>query len=595
MDNKLTFADTAIALSLDYECVFFVDAENANYAMYALHGNHQSLQLSETSNFWEDTRVNLQTVVYEEDQKRFAEVVSRDFLLSAVQNDSTYTYKYRIVVGGNPIWYLMKVVLGKSNGKDYLIIGVTNIDKQERERQNLEYEASKSATYGQIVMALAERYDALYMVDLETDHYVQYKSERTFCELSIALEGDDFFNQLRKDALSVVYGEDIELITAALTRETLLKELDDYGVFTLTYRLNMPKGPQYVNLVAVYSDKKHIVISVTNVDAQMRREMELKSQVSKGEVYGQIVMALADRYDALYMVNLETDHFAQYKAERMYSELSVAVEGEDFFNQLQKDAQSVVYVEDIPLIQAALTRESLLGELDENGLFTISYRLNSPNGPMYVNLVAVYSDKTHVVISITNVDAQVRREQKMREETNIAFERARRDDLTGIKNKNAYGEFERALDLQIQAGEDVEFAIAICDVNGLKTVNDTQGHIAGDKYIRMASKLVCETFKHSPVFRVGGDEFVAILRGADFENREQLEQRLYDVVKKNAEEDKVVLACGISVFDQKHDKSVSAVFERADAMMYRNKMALKGGRDEILNTIIRTIGARTTI
>ena len=49
MDSKLTFADTAIALSLDYECVFFVDAENANYAMYALHGNHQSLQLSETS------------------------------------------------------------------------------------------------------------------------------------------------------------------------------------------------------------------------------------------------------------------------------------------------------------------------------------------------------------------------------------------------------------------------------------------------------------------------------------------------------------------------------------------------------------------
>lgn len=595
MDSKLTFADTAIALSLDYECVFFVDAENANYAMYALHGNHQSLQLSETSDFWEDTRVNLQTVVYEEDRRHFAEVVSRDHLLSAVQNDNTYTYKYRIVVNGEPVWYVMKVVLGKSNGKDYLIIGITNIDKQERERQSLEQKASKSATYGQIVMALAERYDALYMVDLETDHYVQYKSERTFCELSVALEGDDFFNQLRKDALSVVYKDDIGLITTALTREILLKELDGYGVFSLTYRLNTPKGPQYVKLVAVYSDKKHIVISVTNIDVQMRREIELRRQVSKSEVYGQIVMALAERYDALYMVDLETNHFAQYKAERMYSELSVAAEGEDFFNQLQKDAQSVVYAEDIPLVQAALTRETLLGELDENGLFTISYRLNSPNGPLYVNLVAVYSDKTHMVISITNVDAQVRREQKMREETNIAFERARRDDLTGIKNKNAYGEFERTLDQQIQSGEEVEFAIAICDVNGLKTVNDTQGHIAGDKYIRMASKLVCETFKHSPVFRVGGDEFVAILRGADFVNREQLEQQLYDTVKRNADEDKVVLACGISVFDQKHDKSVSAVFERADAMMYRNKMALKGGRDEILNTIIRTIGARTTI
>lgn len=595
METQMSFADSAVALSLDYECVFFVDVKTANYAMYAFHGNHQSLKLSESSDFWADTRVNLQTVVYEEDRKSFGDTVSKDFLLSAVQNDQTYTYKYRIVVNGQPVWYTMKVVLGKSNGKDFLVIGVNNIDEQERERQTLEHQASKSNTYGQIVMALAERYDALYMVDLETNHYVQYKSERTFCELSIALEGDDFFNQLRKDALSVIYKEDLELVKSALTRDVLLKELDDYGVFTLTYRLNTPQGPQYVKLVAVYSDKKHIVISVTNVDGQMRREMELKKKASKSEVYGQIVMALAERYDALYMVDLETNHYALYKAERVFSELSVALEGEDFFNQLQKDAETVVYKEDIPLIQAALRRDTLLKELDEQGMFTVSYRLNSPTGPVFVSLVAVYSDKNHVVISITNIDAQVRREQKIREEASLAYEKARRDDLTGIKNKNAYGEFEKKLNQQIQSDEDLEFAIAICDVNGLKTVNDTQGHIAGDKYIRMASKLVCETFKHSPVFRVGGDEFVAILRGSDFDHREKLQKSLLEIVKQNAKEDKVVVACGISVFDKKHDKSVSEVFERADAMMYRNKMNLKGGRDEIINTIIRTIGARTTV
>lgn len=595
METQMSFADSAVALSLDYECVFFVDVETANYAMYAFHGNHQSLKLSETSDFWADTRVNLQTVVYKDDRKSFGDTVSKDFLLSAVQNDQTYTYKYRIVVNDQPVWYTMKVVLGKSKGKDFLVIGVNNIDEQERERQALEHKASKSNTYGQIVMALAERYDALYMVDLETDHYVQYKSERTFCELSIALEGDDFFNQLRKDALSVIYKDDQELVKSALTRDILLKELDDYGVFTLTYRLNTPQGPQYVKLVAVYSDKKHIVISVTNVDGQMRREMELKKKASKSEVYGQIVMALAERYDALYMVDLDTNHYALYKAERMFSELSVALEGEDFFNQLQIDAEKVVYKEDIPLIQAALYRETLLKELDEQGMFTVSYRLNSPTGPVFVSLVAVYSDKSHVVISITNIDAQVRREQKIREEASLAYEKARRDDLTGIKNKNAYGEFENKLNQQIQSGEDVEFAIAICDVNGLKTVNDTQGHIAGDKYIRMASKLVCETFKHSPVFRVGGDEFVAILRGSDFDRREKLQNSLLEIVKQNVKEDKVVVACGISVFDKKHDKSVSEVFERADAMMYRNKMSLKGGRDEIINTIIRTIGARTTV
>ncbi|MCI6438787.1 hypothetical protein [Fibrobacter sp.] len=138
-----------------------------------------------------------------------------------------------------------------------------------------------------------------------------------------------------------------------------------------------------------------------------------------------------------------TNHYALYKSERLFCELCIAFEGDDFFNQLQKGALSVIYKDDIPLIAAALKRESLLRELDEHAMFSLTYRLNSPAGPQYVNLVAVYADKNHVVISVTNVDVQVRREQKIREEANLEFEKSRRDDLTGIKNKNAYGEFER--------------------------------------------------------------------------------------------------------------------------------------------------------
>lgn len=457
MDSLLSIEDISMALSLDYECVFFVDIESDNYAMFAFSGNHKNLELNETSNFWADSRVNLETVVYEDDKAWFAEnIATKENLVASVQNGNTFRGKYRIVANGTPVWYSMKVVRGQGKQRDYLIIGVTNIDKQERESLALKQKASKSELYGQIVMALAERYDALYMVDLETNHYVQYKSERVFCELSIALEGDDFFNQLKKDALSVIYKEDIPLIVNALDRYTLLKELNDNGVFSLTYRLNTPKGPLYVNMVAVYADKKHIVISVTNVDAQVRRE------------------------------------------------------------------------------------------------------------------------------------------QKIREEVSAAYEKARRDDLTGIKNKTAYGEFEAKLNKQIQSGENVKFAIALCDVNGLKTVNDTLGHIAGDEYIRSASRLVCQTFAHSPVFRIGGDEFVAILRGSDFENRERLEKEFTEAVKENVGQHKVVVACGISAFDKEHDKDVSSVFERADALMYKNKMRMKNEHDEIIGTIIQSIGAKVT-
>ena len=164
----MTFEDVASALSLDYECVFFVDNETNQYAMFAFQGKHTKLELTDTRDFWADTKVNMEAVVYPEDKQSFSEHINRETLLKAIQDDNVFNFKYRLLVEGEPVWFQMKAVLGRSQGREYLIIGVTNIDKQERERLELEQKASKSKVYGQIVMALAERYDALYMVDLVT-------------------------------------------------------------------------------------------------------------------------------------------------------------------------------------------------------------------------------------------------------------------------------------------------------------------------------------------------------------------------------------------------------------------------------------------
>ncbi len=113
-------------------------------------------------------------------------------------------------------------------------------------------------------------------------------------------------------------------------------------------------------------------------------------------------------------------------------------------------------------------------------------------------------------------------------------------------------------------------------MNGLKQVNDILGHQAGDAFIRAASQIVCDVFKHSPVFRIGGDEFVAILRGSDYERRVALLADMERIVQANKDSDGPVLACGISPFDPATDKCVSQVFERADQLMYAHKKELKG-------------------
>ncbi len=111
------------------------------------------------------------------------------------------------------------------------------------------------------------------------------------------------------------------------------------------------------------------------------------------------------------------------------------------------------------------------------------------------------------------------------------------------------------------------------DINDLKKVNDTAGHRAGDQYLREACKVICNTFKHSPVFRVGGDEFCVIAQGNDFEC---LQERLEFMENRNAEALRSggpVIACGVAVYNS--DACVSAVFERADSDMYANKCRQK--------------------
>ncbi|MBR0474214.1 MAG: amino acid permease [Erysipelotrichaceae bacterium] len=154
-------------------------------------------------------------------------------------------------------------------------------------------------------------------------------------------------------------------------------------------------------------------------------------------------------------------------------------------------------------------------------------------------------------------------------------ESAYTDPLTGVKSKLAYAEKEKELDEMIQKGEAEEFALVICDVNGLKVINDTQGHKAGDEYLRKACRLICLYFDHSPVYRTGGDEFVVILSGQDYENRNIILKNLHDTSVLNIKNKSVVISAGMAEYVKGRDETLRSLFEKADALMYEEKKYLK--------------------
>lgn len=160
---------------------------------------------------------------------------------------------------------------------------------------------------------------------------------------------------------------------------------------------------------------------------------------------------------------------------------------------------------------------------------------------------------------------------------------AYRDSLTGVKNKTAYLEVEKNMEEQMRSGRP-EFAVVVLDINGLKKVNDTYGHDFGDMLIICACKIICNVFRHSPVYRIGGDEFVVILENNDYEHYQELLENLQieiDKYNENSRTDsRVSVARGIALYESETDLVFANVFKRADDAMYQNKAAMKASELE---------------
>lgn len=167
------------------------------------------------------------------------------------------------------------------------------------------------------------------------------------------------------------------------------------------------------------------------------------------------------------------------------------------------------------------------------------------------------------------------RERDHKRELGSAKRLAYTDPLTGVKNKHAYIEKEEEIDRMIYDKVAERFGVVVFDLNGLKKVNDTKGHDIGDEYIVSACKLICDFFKHSPVYRIGGDEFVVILDGDDYKNRAGILGAFDLKIEKNLKTDNVVIATGMSEYDPQRDNCFRNVFERADSIMYQRKRILK--------------------
>ncbi|MCR5817051.1 MAG: GGDEF domain-containing protein [Ruminococcus sp.] len=573
--ENISFLQIALALADDYESIYVVDMNDNSYVEYSTSGKAKEMTVrSSGSDFFYDLIGNAKKLVYKEDQDKFISFFEKEKIAAALDEGGSSMLDYRLVLDGKPKYYALKAI---RRGTHSMVIGVQNVDTQRRRELAIREETRTYAEIAQSFAMLYEVVEVIFHVDLKTGHYKKYRSSDGDSKLSIDKGGDDFFNKLHQNVIRYIHKDDCYRVQLALRRDNLIKALDENSTVSIVYRRVLDGKEQYLNLIAMKSrtDNDRIVIGVGNIDTQVRKEKAIQAE---NRTFGEIAMALAQRYEVIYHVNIETDEYSEYSANEKYAKLSIGAKGDDFFGDTQKNMKHDIYPEDYPMMALAMRKENLLERLRVTGKTILNYRLILDDRPQFVTLFAVRpkEDSTHIIVAVANVDAAKRdNDLDISDAIVSANDMANRDGLTGVKNKRAYEQAEIEIDEKIVSGDAESFAIAICDINGLKMINDTKGHQAGDEYIRNACTLICNTFKHSPVFRIGGDEFAVLLKGADYNDRAGLIKGLINEQTDRTKSGQVTVAVGLSDFMADSDISLKQVFERADEAMYENKKEFK--------------------
>ena len=277
-------------------------------------------------------------------------------------------------------------------------------------------DTGQGVTYSDVANSLSTDYIHMYYVNLETDNFIEYTPDSSADALVVERRGTDFFAASRRDAMQYIYPEDAKQFVEMFYKENILRCLDENGAFTCTYRLLVNGAPVYVHLKAVRMSRNenYIIIGVSNIDAQMRARKHLERLREERISYARIA-ALTGNYIVIYIVDPKTGHFEEYDATTEFDELNIAKGGDDFFAASREETLRIICPEDLPLFEQFFTKEKMIEEIEENGVFMMIYRLMINGKPNFINLKAAMVqevDGPKLVVGVSDIDSQIRRDME---------------------------------------------------------------------------------------------------------------------------------------------------------------------------------------
>ena len=280
---KVSPARVAQALAADYFCIYYVNTKNNKFIEYSASEEYRALGLPRSGeDFISFSRERFESIIYPEDQERFLDGFVKEKIISELDAHGIYKLAFRLMFNGVPTYVQLKVTRMIEKEGTHIVIGISSVDEQMKAMEAFEMAHHASITFGRVATALAGDYFSIYVVDLDTDHFVEYSATKEFDTLGVEKNGEDFFNLSRRNMSRLIYEDDRERFMGTFYREKVMSILERDKIFTMKYRLVFGDTPVWVSMKATLledKDGRHLIIGTNNIEAQMEREEEYQQRV----------------------------------------------------------------------------------------------------------------------------------------------------------------------------------------------------------------------------------------------------------------------------------------------------------------------------